>query len=132
MLTCLRTEFTGRLSCRYDRPYRLCGSWEAALISFTNTVKPVYILCDLLDYTYINKSKVQLLKYFYSPRGITNGSELQYVKVLHKGFNTINIDVNMQMKDVEAGNWGKVFSEGGGESKEQEEITCLIHFRRVD
>ena len=129
MLTCVRTEFTGRLSCRYDRPYRLCGSWEAALISFTNTKKPVYILCDLLDYTYINKSKVQLLKYFYSPQGITDGAEPQYVKVLHKGFNAINIDVNLQMKeqfDNVGNNWGKVFSE------KEEEVNCLIHFRRVD
>ena len=61
MLATPLKDFTGRLSCTYDRPFRLCGCWEAALISFTHTRKPAYILCDLLEYTEVNNHKVQLL-----------------------------------------------------------------------
>src|SRR5208282_5312157 len=103
MLTCQKKNFTGRLNCTYDRPYRLCGSWEVALISFTRTKVPVYILCDLMDYTEVNDSKVQLLDYFYTEHGIKSNGRTQYVKLLNK-----------------------IFAEEDGS-----EVTCLIHFRRI-
>jgi hypothetical protein len=125
MLTCKTTDFAGRLSCRYDRPHRLCGSWEAALVSFTKTTKPVYIMCDLLDYSYINKNKVQLLKYHH------DSSKANYVKVLHKGFNSINIDVCMQIGNSSNISWTKIFAKEEKE-EDEEEVTCLLHFKRVD
>ena len=70
MITCKKMKFNGRLSCAYDRPYRLSGEWEAALISFSHTHVPVYILCDVVDYSEVNQHKVQLLDYFYSSSGI--------------------------------------------------------------
>src|SRR5271156_6552812 len=57
MLTCAKKQFTGGLSCSYDRPYRLPGCCEAALMSFTKTEVPVYIMCDLLEYTDVNQNK---------------------------------------------------------------------------
>ena len=129
MLSCQKKKFTGRLSCRYDRPYRLCGSWEATLISFTHTKVPVYILCDLLDYTDVNDSNVQLLDYFYSASGIKSDGRTPYVKLLHKRFNTINIEVKTKLDTTgieEETDLKKIFAE-----EEGNEITCLIHFRRI-
>jgi len=127
MLTCQKKNFTGRLNCTYDRPYRLCGSWEVALISFTRTKVPVYILCDLMDYTEVNDSKVQLLDYFYTEHGIKSNGRTQYVKLLHKRFNTINIDVKKTLTDGET-DFSKIFAE---EEEDGSEVTCLIHFRRI-
>lgn len=130
MLTCQKKQFTGRLSCTYDRPYRLCGSWEATLISFTRTNLPVYILCDLLEYSEVNQCKVQLLDYFYSSYGIKSEGHTQYVKLLHKRFSTINIDIKIRLEAAnsessEDWNLKNIFA------SEAEEVTCLLHFRRI-
>lgn len=142
MLSCQKKEFTGRLSCTYNRPYRLIGCWEAKLISFTHTIVPVYIVCDLMEYSEVNQSKIQLLDYFYSPKGIKSEGQTPYVKVLHKRFNTINIDVVHRLLAVATEGEGeqqqeqfddsdkdlvikKIFGDNSGE------VTCLIHFRRI-
>ena len=98
MLTAQKKHFTGRLSCTYDRPYRLCGSWEVKLISFTRTNLPVYILCDLIEYSEVNQSKVQLLDYFYLWHDIKSGGYTKHVKVLHKTLNTINIHIKTRLE----------------------------------
>jgi len=132
MLTCQKKQFTGRLSCTYDRPYRLCGSWEVTLISFTRTNAPVYILCDLLEYSNVNQCKVQLLDYFYSWHDIKSGGHTQYVKLLHKRFSTINIDIKIRLESAavvessEDWNFSNIFATEAGE-----EVTCLLHFRRI-
>ena len=133
MLSCAKDKFTGRLSCVYDRPYRLIGCWEATLISFSHTTVPVYILCDLMDYSEINQCKVQLLDHFYSSHGMKSEGRTQYVKVLHKRFNTINIDMKIELDKTPTPEQLKaLFSESyiKGEDAERE-ITCLLHFRRV-
>ena len=128
MLTCAKKQFTGRLSCSYDRPYRLPGCWEAALISFTKTEVPVYIMCDLLEYTDVNQNKYQLLDYFYSSNAIKGGGYTPFTKVLHKRFNTINIEVKTRLDETEEEFKNKkIFAQ-----KEEGEVTCLIHFRRID
>src|ERR1700727_1643182 len=91
MLVTSLKEFTGRLSCTYDRPFRLCGSWEVALISFTHTRYPVYMLCDLVEYTEVNNDKVQLLDYFYSQYGIKSSERTHYVKLCNKRFSTLQL-----------------------------------------
>jgi hypothetical protein len=100
MLTCPKKQFTGRLSCTYDRAYHLCGSWEAKLLSFAHTNVPVFILCDLMEYSNVNQCRVQLLDYFYAPLkgSIKSDGYTQYVKVLHKRFNTINIEVKTKLE----------------------------------
>jgi len=129
MLTCLKKQFTGRFTCVYDRPYRLCGSWEATLISLTRSNVPVYVLCDLIDYTEINQSKIQLLDFFFSEKGIKSDGRTPYVNVLHKRFNTINIDVKTQLGDEIQGEaeLKKIFAT----TDDGDEVTCLIHFRRI-
>jgi hypothetical protein len=129
MLATPLKDFTGRLSCTYDRPFRLCGCWEAALISFTHTRKPAYILCDLLEYTEVNNHKVQLLDYFYSEWGIKTNGRTQYVKVSNKRFSTINIDIKWRLnEDIELANLkNKLFEH----EDPNNEIACLIHFRRI-
>jgi hypothetical protein len=129
MITCEHKNFNGRMSCVYDRPYRLSGVWEAALISFTHTNVPVYILCDIVDYSEVNQQKVQLLDYFYSSYGIKSGGRTQYMKLLNKRFNSINIDVKTRLSSrVDDGSELKeIFID----FKEDDEISCLIHFRRI-
>ena len=129
MITCKKMKFNGRLSCAYDRPYRLSGEWEAALISFSHTHVPVYILCDVVDYSEVNQHKVQLLDYFYSAYGIKSGGRTQYMKLLNKRFNSINIDVKTRLTSTadDSSEFKRIFID----SKEDEEITCLIHFRRI-
>src|SRR5271156_4065839 len=101
MLTCSKKQFTGRVSCTYDRPYRLPGCWEAALISFTKTEVPVYVMYDLLEYTDVNQYKYQLLDYFYSTNGIKSGGYTPYTKVLHKRFNTTKIEVKTSLDETD-------------------------------
>ena len=144
MLTCKKKDFTGRLSCTYDRPYRLCGSWEASLISFTNTIIPVYILCDLIEYSHINQHHVQLLEYFFSKGSIKSNGRTVYTKLLNKRFRTINIDVkaqlfssssssrNSQTTSTDETDWkNKIFAKTSAAAGDDEEVTCLIHFRRI-
>src|SRR3981189_3824379 len=132
MLTCQKKQFTGRLSCTYDRPYRLYGSWEVTLISFTRTNAPVYILCDLLEYCDVNQYKVQLLDYFYSWHDLKSGAHTQYVKLLHKRFSTININIKILLESAavdessEDWNFSNIFATEAGE-----EVTCLLHFGRI-
>jgi hypothetical protein len=61
MLTCPRDKFTGRLTCAYDRPYRLHGCWEVKLISFSRAHVPLFILCDVVEYCEVKRNRVQLL-----------------------------------------------------------------------
>ena len=68
MLTCDKDAFTGRLSCSYDRVQRLSGYWEVALVDFSKTEDPLYVLCDLIDYSYVDNYKVQFLDYVSPPK----------------------------------------------------------------
>src|SRR5271156_5124400 len=121
MLACAKKQFTGRLSCSYDRPYRLPGCWEAVLISFTKTEVPVYIMCDLLEYTDVNQNKYQLLDYFYSSNGIKSTGHTPYTKFLHKRFNTINIEVKTRLNATEEVFKNiKIFAQ----QEEGAEVTC--------
>lgn len=133
MLTCSKKDFAGRLSCSYDRPYRLIGCWEVRLVSVTPTSMPVYIMCDLVDYTEVNQSKQQLLDYIYASKTIKCiNHRSPYVRLLHKRFNTINIDIKPKLEshaEAASRDYTNVFLKEEGLL--EEEITCLLHFRRI-
>jgi hypothetical protein len=116
VLTCKKEDFTGRLSCTYDRPYRLSGDWEAALISLEFTRgDSQYVTCDLVDYCNVNNTKVQLLDYFEA-KGQRNVYP-RYVKVIRKRFSSINVDIKSRL-DSES-------------NTSEKDITCVLHFRKA-
>lgn len=114
VLTCDKENFAGRLSCSFDRIHRLHGYWEVALVDFSKTTSPVFILCDLVDYSYVNSSKVQLLQHLSS----TQNHPPNYIKLMHKRFSSINIDI----KNVINSDTIPQFAE--------DTITCVLHFKR--
>src|SRR5437773_3605898 len=89
VLTCDKDNFNGRLSCIYDRVQRLHGYWEVALVEFNKTETPLFITCDLADYSFVNNTKVQLLDYFSSQ----SIRQPNYINLMHKRFSSINVDV---------------------------------------
>ena len=113
VLTSDKDAFNGRLSCTYDRVQRLTGYWEVALVDFSKTESPLYILCDLIDYSHVNNSKVQLLDYFSKQ----NLRRPNYIKLMHKRFSSINIDVKKSINSDTIPQF-------------TEDITCMLHFRR--
>jgi hypothetical protein len=113
VLTSDKENFNGRLSCSYGRPLRLSGYWEVALVDFNKSDVPLYILCDIIDYSHINQTKLQLLDYI----SIHNSHPPNYIKVMHKRFSSINIDV----KKIINSDVVPQFTE---------DITCVLHFRR--
>lgn len=113
VLTCEKDNFNGRLSCTYDRVHRLHGYWEVALVEFNKTETPIFITCDLIDYSHVNNSKMQLLDYF-SAQSVRHPN---YIKLMHKRFSSINVDVKKAINsDIVP-----IF---------KEDITCVLHFRR--
>ena len=114
MLTSDKDTFNGRLSCTYDRVQRLTGYWEVALVDFSKTKSPLYILCDLIDYSHVNNSKVQLLDYFSSQQNLRMPN---YIKLMHKRFSSINIDVKKSINSDTIPQF-------------TEDIMCVLHFRR--
>src|SRR5271156_1789801 len=90
VLTCDKDAFTGRLSCSYDRVQRLSGYWEVALVDFSKTENPLYVLCDLIYYSYVDNYKVQLLCYVSPP---PNNRTPNYIKLMNKRYSAINIDI---------------------------------------
>jgi hypothetical protein len=113
VLTCEKELFNGRLSCVYDRLQKLNGYWEVALVDFNKVESPVYVTCDLIDYSYVNNSKVQLLAYVNN----NNTHQPNYVKLMHKRFYGINIDIKNNIRSDSI-------------PKFKEDITCVLHFRR--
>jgi hypothetical protein len=110
VLTCDKETFNGRLSCSYDRLHRLAGYWEVALVDFTKTESPLYVLCDLVDYSYVNNAKVQLLDCVNNTPHQPN-----YIKLMHKRFSSLNIDIKQSTDTV---------------PQFKQDITCVLHFRR--
>jgi len=113
VLTGDKDAFNGRLSCTYDRPQRLTGYWEVALVDFNKITTPLYIMCDLVDYSHINNSKVKLLDYISTQ----NSHQPNYIGLVHKRFSSINIDIKKSITSEEI-------------PKFTEDITCMLHFRR--
>ena len=95
-------------------PRRLTGYWEVALVEINKTAEPLYILCDLIDYSHVNHRKVQLLDY-YTTQHLRHPN---YIKLMHKRFSCINIDIKKSLN--------------GDDTIPQftEDITCVLHFRR--
>ena len=113
MLTSDKENFNGRLSCRYDRVQRLVGYWEVVLVELSKTDSPVYVLCDLIDYSHVNSYKVQLLDY----RGSQTFHCPNYIKLMHKRFTGINIDIKKAINSDTIPQFS-------------DDITCVLHFRR--
>jgi hypothetical protein len=114
VLTCEKDAFSGRLSCMYHRMQRLTGYWEVALVDFSKTESPIYMMCDLVDYSYINDSKVQLLDYVTPSNTFHHPN---YIKLMHKRFSSINIDIKNSINSDTIPQF-------------KEDITCKLHFRR--
>lgn len=110
VLTANKDNFNGRLQCTYDRAFRLSGCWEVALLNLSKSDDAVYVFCDLVDYSHVNNNKVQLLDYY------TENHQPEYVKVLYKRFNTINVDIRKTLEDYDY--------------TSKEDIVCMLHFRK--
>lgn len=111
-----RNEFRGTLRQSYERPFKLSGDWEVAVTSLTlDKSQSVFVLCDLVGYTFFNNAQMRYLD-FYSPSTIRKNCP-QYVKVEKKRFNSINVDI----------------ARLSGEEHFQldHDITCILHFRKI-
>ena len=93
---------------------RLTGYWEFSLVDFSKTESPIYMMCDLVDYSYINDSKVQLLDYVTPSNTFHHPN---YIKLMHKRFSSINIDIKNSINSDTIPQF-------------KEDITCKLHFRR--
>lgn len=112
MLTSDKDAFNGRLTCTYDRGIRLCGYWEVALINLNTSDDVVYALCDLIDYSFVNNKKVQLLDCFSQ-----KSHHPHYTKLANKRFSTINVDLKKSLTSDTPPNF-------------KDNISCVLHFRR--
>lgn len=112
----LRSE-GGSLGQSYDRPIRLNGEWEVALthLNFPERGFPVFVFCSLVDYSYIDNMRVQLLDY-WNTKNFRVASPI-YSKVMKKRFSDINVNIRRQSDydDLPTGT----------------EVTCVLHFRKV-
>jgi hypothetical protein len=85
--------FECNLTRNYDKPFRLTGEWEVALthLNFTEKLPPLFVFCDLLEYSNVNGSPMNFLD-LVNPDCMTN-SYPQYAKVARKRFSSININI---------------------------------------
>lgn len=119
VITKSKHTFQGRLSTKFERPIRLSGvgDWEMAVthLDIPPNNGSLFVMCDLVDYTYIDGEKHQFLDYFdiisirnYRPH---------YVRVKQKRFNCINIEIKKKLHDVLLDS--------------DIDIVCVLHFRKV-
>jgi|GraSoiStandDraft_23_1057293.scaffolds.fasta_scaffold261130_2 hypothetical protein len=117
-----RVNFRGALSETFDKTYRLAGDWEVAVVNLTlDKSLAVFIFCDLVGFSHINTDQMQFLDY-YSPNTIRKNCP-QYVKVVKKRFNSININFDFNDADV------LLVSDSSAAGLK--DIVCVLHFRKV-
>ena len=108
--------FKGTINRIFDSPYRLNGDWEMAVTHLTFEENfPVFVFCDLVEYSHVNNQRMQFLDYY--PTTTTRNELPRYVKVTKKRFNTINVDIRRHPNIVE--------------NSSNLEITLVLHFRKA-
>src|SRR3977135_587947 len=109
---------SGTLTQRYDRPFRLNGEWEVALthLKFQEKPWPVYVFCDLVEYTYVDKNLMQFLDYS-NTKSLRNSSPC-YLKVIKKRFSSIIVNIRQQPDRDDLTSFAR-------------DVTCVLHFRKV-
>ena len=109
-------DFQGTISRVFDNPYRINGNWEMAVTHLTFEESfPVFIFCDLVEYSYVNKERMRFLD--YNPTTITRNNSPRYVKVIKTRFNSINVDIRRHPNIAE--------------HSSNLEITLVLHFRKA-
>ena len=102
---------------QYEKPFRLTGEWEVALtyLKFDFDKPPVFVFCNLVDYCYVNDTRMQFLDTILicEPRNPAP----KYVKVIKKRFSSINVNIrrNPALDDLTS----------------RATVTCVQHFRKV-
>ena len=117
VLTSSSLAFAGTLSHAYERPFRLSGEWEMALTHLKCEEKPwpLYVFCDLLEYTHVDNNMMQFLDYCNT--NTLRNPYPRYVKIAKKRFSSININIKRHPE------YDNLTSVG--------EITCILHFRKI-
>jgi len=112
-------KFADTISQKYDKPFLLNGDWEVAIVRLKFEHKEmslgVYVFCDLVEYSYCNGKRMQMLDYWDSK--YINNPNATYVRVTKKRFSTININITSYINRPDN------LSIIG--------VTCLLHFRKV-
>ncbi len=109
-------DFKGTISRVFDNPYRLNGDWEMAVTHLTFEENfPVFVFCDLVEYSYVNEERMQFLDYY--PTTTTRNDSPRYVKVIKKRFNSINVDIRRHPNIPE--------------HSSNLEIPLVLHFRKA-
>ena len=91
ILTIDSEKYTGSISSKLNKEICLRGDWEVALVQsniLMNDAEDVFVFCDLIDYTYYNENRIQLLAvYKYK------NYEKMYTRLIKKRFSTINMEL---------------------------------------
>ena len=95
ILTTDSEKFEGSISTKLNKEICLRGDWEVALVQsnlLMNDSEDLFVYCDLIDYTYHNENRIQLLSaYKYK------NYEKMYVRLLKKRFSSINMDLRTDL-----------------------------------
>jgi hypothetical protein len=109
-------DFKGTIRRIFDGEYRLNGEWEMAVTQLTFEENwPVFIFCDLVDYSHVNNQQMQFLDYF--PTTTTRNELPRYVKIIKKHFDSINVDIRRHPNIAE--------------HSSNLEIVIVLHFRKA-
>ena len=79
-------KFADRISQKYDKPFVLNGDWKVTIVRLKFEHKDVslgvYVFCDLVEYSYCNGKRMQLLDYWDTK--YINNPNPTYVRVIKK------------------------------------------------
>ena len=119
---CKAGEYKGKLSVIYQTPIVLKGHWE---VGVTQLLQPksdrkFFVMCDLVDYSYINNMKHRFLQFVNNDKVDTSSS---YVSVTKKVIESINIEL-FYVKDM------KLTEYSVNDNDSNEDLICELHFRK--
>lgn len=108
---------SGTLHRDYYRPFRLSGEWEVALthLKMPERSFPVYVLCDLIEHTYVDNTLVQFLD-FWNTKNHRIATPT-YVRLVKKRFSSINVNIKREPNQEDL--------------LTSAHVTCVLHFRKV-
>ncbi len=120
ILRCPASEFTGKLSVKFQTPLLLKGHWEVAVTHLAiDKSTRLLVLCDLVDFTYVGDKRMRLLEYIESYTGFeVYNPPPTYVSVVTNTIESINVDIVSGEQDKLTLNQNK------------SEILCVLHFRK--
>ena len=107
------------LNVQLHKTMRLRGDWEVGVVSTVLNAKDatmLWLLCDVVDYSMVNNSSLQLLDVI--PSGTQKSTKPTYVKVIKKTFSKINVDIQKEFNKDEYIAFDK-------------EIIIVLHFRKA-